>query len=259
MLIKRRCGFFWPEGDPWNDQQADLFAALAIVEGMPLCFRLHDIERDLPEAAKAAAWGKRHGMHLHASIGEALAHATPAFVGQSILVGVLVSDGWGVSVGNGKDWRDASYLGSETQDDSGPVGAMYLMQAVGGRVQLFHAYGQSGFDPVKMLPILAAAAEKTRTRLVWSECNWGFPGEGKTIGDRPDVVSAGAGAWLAQAHDAAEAYSIPIAIYTPRYLFTEDGALNAAGQAFFGYGPITKALRPPRLKSWLMRLKMLTV
>jgi len=247
----RRCGFFWPEGHPWDDERADLFASHAVVSGMPLCFRLHDIARDLPEAEKAATWGKRHGMQLHASVGENLR----ANAGSSVRA--LAALGWTVTVGNGNAWDDAVLTGSHVQDDSGPVGAMNILRQSAGRTLLFHAYGQSGFDPAQMLPILADAAEKAHSSLIWSECNWGFPGGDKTLGDRPDVTSAGAGAWLKQAHEAAEAHGIPIAIYTPRYLFHEDGALNAAGRAFFGYDKTAVALRPPRLKSWLMRLRML--
>lgn len=247
-MTKPICGFFAPEGRMWEEELAHQFASRCSVEGQPLCFRVHIWERDWPEAQKARAFAASHGMRPMLSVTET--QAPPLDVSYA---------GWaGVSVGNGHDWTTTPIGGlGDIQDDSGPVGAMKIMRhrGINGRRLLFHAYGQSGFNPGKMLPALCEEADKRGVELIWSECHWGFPGKDKNIGDRPDVTSAEAGAWCRQACVEAYRYTVPVAIYTPRFFFDRDHQPNAAGRVFFGYEG-ADPLKAPRMKSLKMRVDL---
>jgi hypothetical protein len=250
-MTKLKAGFFCDEGVPFNASLADLWAHHVEVEGMPLCFRLHDYQRDYPAAAEAAKWGRNRGMMLFLSITDLGVQRGSARERR------VMGDGWSVSYGNGHDAALADIGGTHVQDDSGPVGAMQILRAhdLFPREMLFHAYGQSGMRAKENLPILKAAANRRGVRLVWSECGWGFPGKDKTIGDRPDVTAAGSGAWTREAVIEAESHGIPCAIYKPKYFFTDDGFPNAAGDALFGYSS-AKPHTPPRYKAWKMTWSM---
>lgn len=237
-MSKLAAGFFCDEGVPFNEAIANEWAKWANLDGMPLCFRAHNWKRDEQEAMAALQWGDKHGMRFFLSV---VAPDAPPLV-------TWAND----SHGNGHDWRDATITGDHIQDDSGPVGAMNIMRRRGivWTPILFHAYGQSGMRK-ENLHILAEEGAKRGCEIIWSECGWGFPGKDKTISDRPDVQSAGAGAWTREAIRAANSVGISCAVYKPKYFFRQDGGLNDAGAALFGL-IAARPLTPPRLKAWKM-------
>jgi hypothetical protein len=245
-MSKPICGFFAPEGRDWEQGLAENFAGRCQVEGQPLCFRVHIWDRDWPEALKAKAFADSHGMTFYPSIVCSMGRRE-----------VEILEGMEWSAGNGHDWEAAALHSPAIQDDSGPVGAMKIMRhrGVGARPLLFHAYGQTGFVPGKMLPTLKAEAEKRSIDLIWSECHWGFPGKDKNMGDRPDVTSAEGGAWVLSAVTAALLNDVPVAIYTPKFFFDDSHQPNAAGRVFFGY-EAAKPLKAPTMKSWKMMLDL---
>lgn len=247
------CGFFAPEGVEWEGGLAEAFAKHVHVRGQPLCFRVHDWKRDWPEACKAALFAEAHGMVPYLSItagGEIPASVDMVELGK-----------WSHSYGNGNDWAYAlTHAGTHVQDDSGPVGAMYIMRnrVLNGKPVLFHAYGQTGFHPQKMLPTMKALAGQIGSELIWSECHWGFPGKDKNMGDRPDVTSAEGGAYVREAVWEANQNGVKAAVYTPKFFFTRDHQMNAAGLAFFGY-IAARPLRVPITRSWKMLWELKSV
>lgn len=232
--LRPACGFFAPEGVPFDPRLAEAFATRADVTGQPLCFRIHVAERDQPHAQAAREFAEASGMVFMLSIVD----------GSSPMAGVA----W--SRGNGHDWRLVDASGTYLQDDSGPVGAANILAngIANGRHLAFHAYGQTGFHPESMLPLLAFKADEHHASLIWTECHWGFPGFGKSLGDRPDVVSAGAGAYVRDAVLQANRSRIHVAVYTPKFFFSPTGELNAAGRVLFGEEEAA-ALPVPRVRS----------
>lgn len=65
---------------------------------------------------------------------------------------------------------------------------------------VFHSYGQDGTLPRHVKDIWEALKRVTGRawRLAWLEWGWGFPGEGKTRADRPDLDAADTGAWCGE-------------------------------------------------------------
>lgn len=245
-MTKPICGFHAPDGVPFEEGLAENFAGRCSVEGQPLCFRVHIWERDWPEALKAQAFAEAHAMRFYPSIVGGITRKE---------VDLLGDLPW--SAGNGHDWEDAVLMLPTVQDDSGPVGAMKIMRQRGltAKPLLFHAYGQTGFVPSKMLPTLTEEADKRGIELIWSECHWGFPGKDKNMGDRPDVTSAPGGAYVRAAVTSAFLEGVKVAIYTPKFFFDRDHQPNAAGRVFFGY-EAAKPLKAPVMKSWKMMLDL---
>lgn len=245
-MTKPICGFFAPEGVPFEPGLAENFAGRCHVEGQPLCFRVHIWERDWPEAEKAMSFADTHGMKFYPSI------VAPVTRKEVELLGDLP---W--SSGNDSDWLNSVLITPTVQDDSGPVGAMSIMRRRGlvAKPLLFHAYGQTGFVPTKMLPTLKEEASVRGVNLIWSECHWGFPGKDKNMGDRPDVTSAEGGAYVRKATEAAFMEGVKVAVYTPKFFFDRDHQPNAAGRVFFGY-EYADPLKPPTMKSWKMRMDL---
>lgn len=252
-MTRPNCGFVAHPGREFNYPLYEAFASRVNTIGQPFGFRIHEWRRDGPIAKAACEWAiKEHGMKPYVLVVASDRWATrpaPIFLPESV----------SIAYGNSNKWQDCDLSGDHVEDDSGPVGAVSIMRnrTYTQRVQNFHAYGQSGFDPARHLPTLVKEAKDHGKELVWGECHWGFPGEDADgIKDRPDVVSAGAGAYCRDAVRVAEAHGVKCAMFLPRYFFDSNGEPNASGRVFFGYED-AKPLAPSLRKSLMMSARML--
>ncbi len=114
----------------------------------------------------------------------------------------------------------------------------------------FHSYGQSGTLPRHVQDIQDALLRITKRKwpLIWTEWGWGFPGEGKTRGDRRDLDQVDVGAWCGEFALALQAANAAACAFTLDQHFLATGNPTPAAEEFahtVSTGDVVAPRNPP--------------